>query len=32
VPNGPYMYRIEVHSLEEESYRKEVFGVVTIIR
>ena len=32
VPNGPYSYRIEVHSLEEESYRKEVFGVVTIIR
>ena len=32
VPNGPYSYRIEVHSLSEESYRKEVFGVVTIIR
>ena len=32
VPNGPYSYRIEVHSLEEESFRKEVFGVVTIIR
>ena len=32
VPNGPYSYRIEVHSLEEESFRKEVFGVVTVIR
>ena len=32
VPNGPYSYRIEVHSLEDESLRKEVFGVVTIIR
>ena len=32
VPNGPYSYRIEVHSLEDESFRKEVFGVVTIIR
>jgi gliding motility-associated-like protein len=32
VPNGPYAYRVEVHSLEDESYRKEVFGVVMIIR
>ena len=32
VPNGPYSYRIEVHSIEDESFRKEVFGVVTIIR
>jgi gliding motility-associated-like protein len=32
VPNGPYPYRVEVHSLEEESYRKEVFGTVMIIR
>jgi gliding motility-associated-like protein len=32
VPNGPYSYRLEVHSLDVESFRKEVFGVVTIIR
>lgn len=32
VPNGPYSYRIEVHSVEDETFRKEVFGVVTIIR
>ena len=32
VPNGPYTYRIEVHSLSEETYYKEVFGVVTVIR
>ena len=32
VPNGPYSYRIEVHSLQEEGLRKEVFGVVTLIR
>ena len=32
VPNGPYSYRVEVHSLQEEGLRKEVFGVVTLIR
>ena len=32
VPNGPYSYRIEVHSLQEEGLRKEVFRVVTLIR
>ena len=32
VPNGPYSYRLEVHSIAVESFRKEVFGVVTIIR
>ena len=32
VPNGTYMYRVEVHSLSEESVRKEFFGHVMVIR
>ena len=32
VPNGTYMYRVEVHSLSEEAVRKEVFGHVMVIR
>ena len=32
VPNGTYSYRAEVHSLSEESVRKEVFGYVMVIR
>ncbi|HHZ94213.1 MAG TPA: PKD domain-containing protein [Flavobacteriales bacterium] len=31
-PNGTYTYRVEVHSLSEESWRKEVFGYVMLIR
>ena len=30
--NGTYTYRVEVHSLSEESWRKEVFGYVMLIR
>ena len=30
--NGTYSYRVEVHSLSEESWRKEVFGYVMLIR
>ncbi|MBM72257.1 MAG: hypothetical protein CL847_05695 [Crocinitomicaceae bacterium] len=32
VPNGTYMYRVEVHSISEEAIRKEVFGHVMVIR
>ena len=32
VPNGTYMYRVEVHSLSEEALRREVFGHVMVIR
>ena len=32
VPNGTYMYRVEVHSLSEEAVRREVFGHVIVIR
>ena len=30
--NGTYTYRVEVHSISEESWRKEVFGYVMLIR
>jgi gliding motility-associated-like protein len=30
--NGTYSYRVEVHSISEESWRKEVFGYVMLIR
>ena len=30
--NGTYTYRVEVHSISEESVRKEVFGYVMLIR
>lgn len=32
VPNGTYMYRVEVHSASEEAVRKEVYGYVMLIR
>jgi gliding motility-associated-like protein len=30
--NGTYTYRVEVHSISEESWRKEVFGYLMLIR